>query len=81
MDELGNVVGVVAMQANETVVLQRSGALPQNVNYAIKSAFALALTDAVPDLAAKLKVPRAKPRSGDQVVEDAQSAAALILVY
>ncbi len=81
VDEQGNVVGVVVMQANDAAVLRTSGALPQNVNYAIKSAYALALIEAVPEVAARLKSPQPKSRPPEQVVEQTESATALILAY
>ena len=36
VDERGNVVGVVAARLDDVVTYEASGALPQNVNYAVK---------------------------------------------
>ena len=41
MDERGNVVGVVAAKLSARAALAASGALPENVNYAVKSSFLL----------------------------------------
>jgi S1-C subfamily serine protease len=36
VDERGNVVGVVAAKLSASATLKTTGALPENVNYAIK---------------------------------------------
>ena len=41
VDERGNVVGVVSAKLNAAATLAASGALPENVNYAVKSSFLL----------------------------------------
>src|SRR5206468_2955768 len=41
VDERGNVVGVVAAKLSARAALAASGALPENVNYAVKSSFVL----------------------------------------
>jgi len=61
--------------------LQASGALPENVNYAIKSSFVLSFLESVPDVAAKLKEPETKPRKFEDVVNSAEQAGVLVLVY
>ena len=60
VDERGNVVGVLAAEANDVMLLQATGSLPQNVNYAVKSAYALALLGDMPELASKLKASNAR---------------------
>ena len=59
-----------------------SGALPENVNYAVKSSFLLGFLESVPELSAKLKEPKltATPKFED-VVHAAEQAAVLVLVY
>lgn len=42
VDERGNVVGVVAAKLSARAALAASGALPENVNYAVKSSYLLA---------------------------------------
>ena len=39
VDERGNVIGVVAAKLNSATALAATGALPENVNYAVKSSF------------------------------------------
>lgn len=58
-----------------------SGRIPQNVNYAIKSAAALELAKSIPAVAAKLKPPGKKPLPPEDAVEAAEAATAMILVY
>jgi hypothetical protein len=58
-----------------------SGALPENVNSAIKSSFLLSFLESVPELSAKLKGPSTKQQKFEDVVKSAEQAAALVLVY
>ena len=82
VSSVGNVVGIVTARLSDEAALLTSGALPQNVNYAIKSFYVLPLLEAVPELRGKLKQPSpAMERKFDDVVKEAQEAAALVLVY
>ena len=81
VDERGNVVGVVSAKLNARAALLSSGALPENVNYAVKSSFLLSFLESVPEISAKLKEPNTKERKFDDVVSDAEKAAVLVLVY
>ena len=81
VDERGNVVGVVSAKLNAAAALAASGALPENVNYAVKSSFLLSFLESVPDVSAKLKEPVTVERKFEDVVKSAQDAAVLVLVY
>ena len=81
VDEHGNVVGVVSAKLNAAAALAASGALPENVNYAVKSSFLLSFLESLPEVSAKLKEPISAERKFDDVVQSAQSAAVLVLVY
>ena len=81
VDERGNVVGVVSAALSAKAALAATGALPQNVNYAVKSSFLLGFLESMPDVAAKLKEPNTKDVKFDDVVEQAKEAAVLVLVY
>ena len=81
VDARGNVVGIVAAKLDASVALAASGALPENVNYAVKSSLLLSFLESVPDVAAKLKEPNAKDEAFEDVVKSAQDAAVLVLVY
>ena len=81
VDEHGNVVGVVSAKLDASVALAASGALPENVNYAVKSSFLLSFLESVPAVSAKLKEPVTADRKFEDVVKSAQDAAVLVLVY
>ena len=61
--------------------LAASGALPENVNYAVKSSLLLSFLESVPDLAPRLKEPNTADEKFEDVVKSAQDAAVLVLVY
>ncbi len=81
VEEHGNVVGIVSAKLNAAAALQSSGALPENVNYAVKSSFLLGFLESVPDVASKLKEPSIKEQKFEDVVKEMQVAAVLVLVY
>jgi TPR repeat protein len=81
VDEHGNVVGVVSAKLDASVALAASGALPENVNYAVKSSFLLSFLESVPAVSTKLKEPVTVDRKFEDVVKSAQDAAVLVLVY
>ena len=81
VDEHGNVVGVVSAKLNASAALAASGALPENVNYAVKSSFLLSFLESVPAVSARLKEPITADRKFEDVVKSAQDAAVLVLVY
>jgi len=81
VDERGNVVGIVSAKLNARAALAESGALPENVNYAVKSIFLLGFLESVPNVSAKLKEPNTQEEKFEDVVKSAQQAAVLVLVY
>ena len=86
VDERGNVVGVVSAKVladghHARAALASSGALPENVNYAVKSSYLLSFLESVPEVSAKLKEPNTKERKFEDVVKSAEQAAVLVLVY
>ena len=54
VDERGNVIGVVVAKLSQRAALASSGALAENVNYAVKSSYLLSFLESVPEVAAKL---------------------------
>jgi len=76
----GNVVGVIASKLDAAAIARQTGDIPQNVNYAIKSQYALDFLAKVPDLKAKLPAPARgeKPRIAD-VVPDLEEAIVLVI--
>ena len=87
VDERGNVVGVVSAKLSARAALATSGALPENVNYAVKSSFLLSFLESVPEVSAKLEKMAALSRGAvterkfEDVVKSAEQAAVLVLVY
>lgn len=81
MDERGNVVGVVSAKLNARAALAASGALPENVNYAVKSSYLLSFLESVPEVSAKLKEANTKEMKFEDMVKAAEQAAVLVLVY
>ena len=80
MDEAGNVVGVVLSKLG-IKAMKATGDIPQNVNYAVKSTYALALLE--PYLGADAPAPNdgAAKQSFEDMVAKAQKSVVLILVY
>ena len=54
LDERGNVVGMVSAKLSARAALTASGALPENVSYAVKNSFLLGFLESVSDVSAKL---------------------------
>jgi len=73
------VVGVVAANLSEMAALATSGS-PENVNYAVKSSYALLLLESVPEVSARLKEPNTRERKFEELVKQAQAATALVIV-
>ena len=81
VDERGNVIGIVSAKLDAAVALAASGALPENVNYAVKSSLLLSFLESVPEVSGKLKQPNTADEKFEDVVKSAQDAAVLVLVY
>jgi hypothetical protein len=81
VDDRGNVIGIVSAKLDASVALAASGALPENVNYAVKSSLLLSFLESVPAVSAKLKASNTKDEKFEDVVRSAQDAAVLVLVY
>jgi TPR repeat protein len=76
VDERGNVVGIVSPRLNPS----GSAALPDNMNYAVKSSFLLGFLESVPDALAKLKQPNLQAVKFEDMVKSALQAAVLVQV-
>jgi S1-C subfamily serine protease len=81
VDLNGNVVGVVSMRLGDFRALKLTGALPQNVNYAIKSSIINGVVQTVPEAASKLKSAEAKERKFEDIVRDVEDSVAIVLGY
>ena len=80
-DEAGNVVGVVLSKLDAIKVAKFTGDLPQNVNYAVKSIYALPLLESYGVNLAPASGGSSSPKKFENVVEKVQGAVVLILVY
>jgi uncharacterized protein len=76
----GNVVGVVTMRLGDWRTANLTGALPQVVNYAVKSAHVRELLDAVPEAARTLK-PAGTARKFEEIAKHVEEAVAIVLSY
>jgi hypothetical protein len=65
---------------SEMAALSTSGSLPENVNYAIKSSYALSLLESVPEAPARLKEQNNRERRFEEVVKEVQAASALVIL-
>ncbi len=86
LDSMGNVIGVVAMSLNDLTFLRNTGAVPQNVNYAVKGAHLIEFLEAIPEVKSNLKSASASyssnsSRSAAEWVSEVQEAVALVQVY
>lgn len=80
LDEEGNIIGVVVAMLDAQTAFEVSGSLPQNVNYALKSIYALALLDTLPEVIQSLPTPQTQ-KSFEAVAYRAQKSIAMIVVY
>jgi len=82
VNDRGEVVGVVASGLNAGYYLARGNAVPQNVNYAVKSTYLRLLLDTVPDLAGKLPKPtQTEAKPFDYWAEAVAPSVALVVIY
>ena len=81
VDGRGNVIGIVSAKLDAAVALAASGALPENVNYAVKSSFLLGFLESVPEVSAKLKPAKTADEKFSEAVKSAQEATVMVLVY
>jgi S1-C subfamily serine protease len=81
IDSTGNVIGIVVAKMADVEALAATGSIPQNVNYAIKSSFALALLETLPEASRNLTPPSQKERNSADIVDEAQKAVVLIFCY
>ena len=82
VDENGYVVGVVVAILDARAALKITGALSQNVNYAIKGTYALAFLDALPEVSRKLTDPKKNSKkSFEKIVDHLKKCTVMIVTY
>jgi S1-C subfamily serine protease len=79
-DANGEVVGIVVARLSDLAALRESGAVPQNVNYAVKAKFALRLLRRA-EGTADLLLPGKKAPKPAKPVQACENAIAMIMVY
>ncbi|HXC02759.1 MAG TPA: serine protease [Opitutaceae bacterium] len=80
LDEDGNIIGIVEAKLGLKVV-EATGDIPQNVNYAVKSAYALALLEPYMDSSIPQPNQSGQKPSFEDMIAKAQQSVVLILVY
>jgi len=78
VDSQGRVIGIIVSRLDDIQTLLATGALPQNVNYALKSSFVLALLESVSQIASSMKEGPTKVEK-DKSIDNVKSAVALVI--
>lgn len=82
IDSKGNVIGMTTATIGPAWVLQNAGTIPQNVNFAIKSNYILALIKNAPGVVEQLALPHNEiPNNQEDIAAVALPSVALILCY
>lgn len=80
VNTIGEVVGVTVAQLNEEWVTRRTGRTPQNVNYAIKAAYATAFLDST-ECAGQYRRERGTAGGMKEAIAQVRKSTAMVLVY
>ena len=80
LDNSGNIIGVIVAMIDAKTAFNITGSLPQNVNYAVKSTYAQAIIDTMPEVAAKLLSP-SRNSSFDAAVDRVKKSVVMVLTY
>jgi len=79
LNDEGHVIGMINSRLDDINTLRITGAIPQNVNYALKSSFILTLLESLPQMIEGMEKP-AKPDT-NEAIERAKHAVALVVCY
>jgi S1-C subfamily serine protease len=80
LDLSGNILGVIVAILDAKTAFDISGSLPQNVNYAVKGAYAQALLGTLPEVSENLPPPyRDQPFT--DVVDRVNKSVVMVLIY
>jgi S1-C subfamily serine protease len=80
LDMNGDVIGIIVAMLDAKTAFRMSGSIPQNVNYAVKSTYARALLDSLPEVGGSLLSAHAE-RPFDSVVERVKKCIVMVLTY
>ena len=78
VDQRGNVVSALSAKLSARAA---TGALPENVNNAVKSSYPRNFLEFVPEVFAKLKEANTKERMFEDRLKSAEQATVVVLVY
>jgi hypothetical protein len=80
-DEAGNVIGVILSKLDALKVARKTGDLPQNVNYAVKSSIFMPITTEIEPMLARERPNFLGTKKMEAAAEEVQSSVVLVLVY
>ena len=81
-DESGNIAGVIVARLDDALVVQNTGSIAQNVNYAVKKSYSLAFIQNNPEAAKSIQIAGDSDKvSFEQAVEKVRKATVLVVVY
>jgi S1-C subfamily serine protease len=78
VDENGNILGIIVAMLDAKMAFKISGSLPQNVNYAVKSTYAQAILDTMPEVSDKLIAPS---QNETNAIDRVKKSTVLVLSY
>jgi S1-C subfamily serine protease len=76
-DANGEVVGIVVARLNDMAMLEISGVVPQNVNYAVKARSAVRLLQSIKGLTP----PPSQGARPENAVKTVQNAIVMVMIY
>lgn len=80
-DNAGNVIGIILSKLDALKMARKTGDMPQNVNYAVKSASFMPMTKDIEPRLARERSNFLGTQKMEATVEEVQSSVVLILVY
>ena len=81
-DESGNIAGVIVARLDDAFVVQNTGSIAQNVNYAVKKSYSLAFIQNNPEAAKSIQIAGDSDKvSFEQAVEKVRKGTVLVVVY
>jgi len=82
VDGSGRVIGIVSKRLQDMKTLEKTGFLPQDVNYALKSSYVLAFLELSPEALNKvLSLTSARPRLEGEIASQVEAATAMVVTY
>jgi TPR repeat protein len=81
VDMKGNVKGIIVAVLDAKAAFNITGEIPQNVNYAVKSTYALALLDSLPEVCKRMPAPKIEGIPFDNVVNHAKECTVMVIAY